>query len=300
MQAHTDGASYRHVLSSSGTFRLWVVFGLLGVVFIVGTGYAVYDYLHAISELDKLLLQECDTEFIALKLNQERSNYRFVMVAIVFLIALSLCMYYFAFTNEEEDRWKAEEMRQKQTFYKMYHCSHNLKRELYESDAEKRMKTSQYEADKKSLQRRHKQELLSAEKCYQSQKEDYDNKIADLHRQINELQLRCEDLEKQSQREKKTIEKLKLKLKQAQDKLSRQSDDYNHEKQDWEEKMKNQEAQLSNALRQLNSKKQKESSTQLEKHDMDFPTGKPQKESRPNPQLSAESQKWYHQACSIT
>ena len=144
--------------------RLWMLLGLLGAVSL--SCYGVYDYVWGVPELNELLLQESDTELVAPKLSQERSNtnYQYKMFAIAFVVVLCLCVYYIASKSEEEDSQRAKEMHKEQVLQKMHGFSHNLERQLLVSDAEKRKKTSKHEADMKSLRHRHEQELSSKKK----------------------------------------------------------------------------------------------------------------------------------------
>ena len=277
MQAHTEKNGWASVQNGGTTGRDLCVLLSVAVIAVVIVCYTMYDnYLN--SQLDELLLQEGDVEFLALKLSQERSStiYWYMVLAIISLVVLGLWVYYnITHTNKEETSPQTEEMRrQEHVFCKMYDHSNNLERQLLMSDAESRVKTSQYKAHKDFLRRRHKQELDTTEERHRetiaSQRDTYEKKIADLHtrmcdadRQVKTLQQKCKELENQLQYERGQKEELMVKVSTEEDKVSRHKRSYELGKHEWEKQKKALEhgnSQLRHDLKQLEQhyKEQKE------------------------------------------
>jgi len=281
MQARTEKNGWASVQNTGGTtghdLCVLLSVAVVAVIAAVIVCCKVYDnYLN--SQLDELLLQEGDVEFLALKLSQERSStiYWYMVLAIISLVVLGLWVYCnITPTNKEETSPQTEEMRHREhVFCKMYDHSNNLERRLLMSDAESRVKSSQYKAHKDFLRRHHKQELDTTEERHRetiaSQRDTYKKKIADLHtrtcdadRQVKTLQQQCQDLENQQRYERSQKEELMVKVRTQEDKVNLHMRDYEHEQHEWEKREKtldHENTQLRYDLKKLEqrAKQQKE------------------------------------------
>ena len=244
------------VQSQAGITGLWVL--SVATIAVSIACYAAYNHLgfrkgsaeSTSEELDELLLQEDDSKLAALKFSRERSStllYRYMMVAIVSLVVLGLCVVssYSAFLKQDQDSRQATETQREEAFCKMYDLSHNLEHQLKVSDAEKRKKSLQHEADKDSLQRRHEQNLSTTVEQYQqkmaNQKKKHDKEIAYLNSRIDEvqrgannLQQECVVLKERLQCERREREKLTDEMNKQANDQGEKTEEYAREKQEWE------------------------------------------------------------------